>query len=225
METSKMNDVKGRSLKRHDGSASVTKIRDVCSAELLSQLVRYEPSTGLLFWKERATDLFNTGGQASRWNKCFAGKQAFKKVNANGYLVGKLFSKCVSAHRVAYAVYYGVWPDLTDHIDGDRKNNRIENLRSVNFTENNRNREDLRSRFKSGSGVRLNQRGNSWRASIGFMKQNIFLGSFKTKQEAVAARAAAEKLLLKMYGPASFGGSQIFSHEVSNVESYQHRGN
>src|SRR5437879_1070269 len=114
------------------------------SKEELDKLIRYEPDTGLLFWRKRTEDLFvNRGGHTlkhtcAKWNGRFADKEALTKMTL-GYRCGRLNRDYVMAHRVIWKLMTGNDPIQVDHIDGDRSNNRWENLRDVTASENRRN--------------------------------------------------------------------------------------
>jgi hypothetical protein len=97
--------------------------------------------------------------------------------------------------RLAYFIACREWPDCIDHINGDRSDNRLQNLRSVTVSDNNRNH-PIQKRNRSGAhGVRHDARRNRWRAEITFEGKITFLGSFKNLDDAVAARLAAQKSL------------------------------
>lgn len=167
--------------------------------EQLRQLLRYEPDTGKIFWRERTPDLFRDGARKSartackQWNTRHAGKEALACIDANGYRHGTALSISMAAHRVIWAIHYGEWPqDEIDHKDGDRSNNRIGNLRAATSALNKMNRA-LRRDNKTGTpGITWHHREKRWRARIGSHKS---LGYFLTKDEAVAARRKAEREL------------------------------
>ena len=86
--------------------------------------------------------------------------------------------------------------DHTDHIDGDKLNNRRENLRVVTPQINQVNRKSVNK--NNTSGVRgVSKAYGKWRAQITVNRRNLHLGLFKTKDEALAARKRAE---LRYYG-------------------------
>lgn len=167
----------------------------------LRELMKYDPETGLLTWRERAEHWFPVGAygrqhSANIFNKLFAGKPALNSVSTStGYRRGNLFKKTTPAHRVAFAIHYGKWPEgHIDHINGDRTDNRIKNLRDVTRAENQKNQK-LRSDNASGTpGVGYCKANKGWRARINVNKKSITLGYFKTKAAAVSARKDAERL-------------------------------
>lgn len=165
--------------------------------DLLRQLLRYEPETGKLYWRERPSSLFqnlyrSAEGCAANWNSRWAGREALTCRMPNGHLQGRIDYGSFLAHRVAWAIYYGEWPeDHIDHINHDPADNRIENLRVVTHAENHRN---LSRRADNSSGVTGVQRvGNVWVASIKHGGKRIYLGRFSQLDEAAAVRKAAER--------------------------------
>lgn len=98
------------------------------------------------------------------------------------------------SHRVAWMIFYGEIPDKIDHINGDRSDNRISNLRSVTSSENSKN-QVLRASNTSGcSGVNWHVKCRKWIAQIRDNKKYVYLGSFSELEDAILARKAAEVL-------------------------------
>lgn len=166
--------------------------------ELLRQLLRYEPETGKLFWKPRSPFHFVSENRLSKearadvFNKQNAGKMAFYDAG-KGYMATKIMGVSLKAHRVAWAIYYGEWPDgQIDHINHNRSDNSIGNLRVVSNAENQRNG-GMRSDNKSGvCGVIWSSDRNKWRARITVNGKIKNLGCFTLLADAVGARKAAE---------------------------------
>jgi hypothetical protein len=162
-------------------------------ARYLRTRLRYEPDTGKLFWREVGRDEFANDQHWKRFNAKYAGKAA-GAVNGEGYLFISIHYKRYSAHRIAWAIQTGDWPkNQIDHINGDRADNRIENLRDVTQSENGKNQR--RNRFnKSGrAGVCWHRRDGRWTANIRHDGRLIHLGNFADFSAAAAAREAAEK--------------------------------
>ena len=94
--------------------------------EILKQLLVYNPETGKLFWRKRSVEFFEDGKQSAehamkRWNARYAGKESFTYIGGDGYKYGGVFGGRYPAHRVAFAVYHGAWPDdQIDHVNGVR---------------------------------------------------------------------------------------------------------
>lgn len=172
--------------------------RALPSPEFLRKIVSYDPLTGHLFWLPRDADAFHlvrrtcTEKVIANWNARYAGRRAFCQINADGYLVGKLFGRAASAHRVAFALTHLRWPEaMIDHINGDKTDNRIANLREVDNQANLRNAKRPVSNTSGRVGVSRIRTG-SWSAQIRVDRRHIHLGSFRDKQDAIDARAAAE---------------------------------
>jgi HNH endonuclease/AP2 domain len=157
----------------------------VIAVEDLRSLLRYEPETGKLLWHRRGRVSFDR-----RW----AGLQAFTAKDTHGYLCGAICGERVLAHRVVWALTYGEWPQgEIDHINGDRTDNRIENLRLVSGAENQRNKKRY-TRNKSGvAGVSWHASTGKWQAQINVAGRQVHLGIFDRIEDAAAARKAAEQ--------------------------------
>lgn len=160
------------------------------------ELLEYDPETGAFKWKRRDSRHFaGTPGRtsshaAANWNARYAGKPALTAKTCDGYLHGNIHNRRVKAHRVAWLVVHGEWPDgQIDHINGDRSDNRISNLRVVSDAENKRNAK-LYSTNKTGvPGVSWDRARGKWQAQC--LRKP--LGRFDTFEEAVAARREAER--------------------------------
>jgi hypothetical protein len=88
-------------------------------------------------------------------------------------------------------MHYGVWPtQLIDHINGDRADNRIVNLRQTTQSENMRNRR--KSTNNTSGYVGVYKVGAKWRARISVDSKNMNLGIYDTIEQAVQARKQAE---------------------------------
>lgn len=161
----------------------------------LRALLRYDENSGDLFWRTRRPEMFSDengrrNNACAIWNSRYAGKPAATTTRL-GYLRLSVNGKPVMAHRVAWAIKYGKWPagDI-DHINGDRTDNRIENLRVVTTQDNNKNLALRKSNSTGIHGVTMFRK--KWRAQIGHNGRQIHLGCFDTVEKAALARKAAE---------------------------------
>ncbi len=158
------------------------------TVEMARRLLDYDPETGVFLWNSRP--VIRVPDKA--WNDQWAGKIA-GAIGETGYRTINIKNARCRAHRLAWLHVHGSWPiDHLDHINGQRDDNRIANLRAVTRAENMKNVK-MPSTNKSGVvGVLWNKRKHSWRAFITLDHKQRYLGHFKTFDLAVEARKAAE---------------------------------
>lgn len=158
---------------------------------LLRQLLAYDPETGALTWLKRPRELFPTLRAWAIWNGRYAGTAALA-ANSNGARQGNIFARRTYAHRAAWALYHGAWPEgVIDHINGNPADNRIVNLRDVPQATNMRNQNERNTNTSGVTGVVPYW--SKWKAQITVDGRNINLGHFRTRDEAIVARKAAER--------------------------------
>lgn len=158
--------------------------RPLPTAELLRQLLDYDADTGILTWRPRRHD--------ARWTAKYAGQSAGAH-DRLGYVSIKINDKSYLAHRVAWVIVHGYWPDVVDHINGNPRDNRIINLRDVSHEMNQRNQKRHCSNTSGRTGVSWNRFRNCWTAQIKIAGQSIHLGSHQSFEEAVRVREIAEQ--------------------------------
>lgn len=167
----------------------------------LRQLLRYEPETGKLYWRERGSEWFATSGRQTAdhncniWNARFAGKEAFTAIHNQGYKDGHVNSCHLLAHRVIWAIITGAWPagDI-DHEDTDKANNRWKNLRPATGAQNMQNKGVRKDSSTGIKGVQILPSGR-FTATITAHGKRAYLGSFTRSDDAKSAYdAAAAKL-------------------------------
>lgn len=167
--------------------------RDQVTPKIVAELLRYNPQTGELFWRERDRKWFVSDKGHKTWNGKWANKQAFTTTDRLGYRQGALFSIGFLAHRVVLAIANSEWPDVVDHIDGNPGNNTLLNLRATTQAENKRNIR-MYDRNKSGThGVRWDEQRSLWVARIGINGKSVHIGRFASKAGAIEARKRAER--------------------------------
>lgn len=160
----------------------------------LPSLLQADFETGHLYWLPRPLAAFANERCGRTWNTRFAGKEALTAINNYGYRFGSIEARPHLAHRVLWAMAQGAWPTLDlDHINGDRLDNRLINLREVSRLENLHNQR-LRPGNESGChGVTFDTRLNAWVARIKSNYRSEHLGVFPDLADAIAARKQAER--------------------------------
>lgn len=155
------------------------------SHSYLTEVLDYNAETGKFVWKKPASYQMHPGDEA--------GTQ-----NASGYVFICVGGVKYKAHRLVWFYHYGEWPsDETpqiDHINGNRADNRIANLRLVTRVKNSRNHKGRSTNTSGCTGVSFKKSNGKWQAVIGDGHGKYkLLGYFLNYEEAVAARKQAEK--------------------------------
>ena len=118
------------------------------------------------------------------------------RADGDGYIRVVFQGRRYLAHRIIWKMVHGQDPDIIDHINGNKSDNRIQNLRSVGFEESAKNR-SLRSDNKSGcGGVFQNKKTGKWNVFLSVDGKQKYFGSFDSKDDAVKERKKQEKLHL-----------------------------
>lgn len=131
----------------------------ITQKELKSKL-QYNPDTGVFTWVKR---------------NVVAGS-----LNNTGYIHIKINQKAYLAHRLAWLYIYGEWPNIIDHISGNKIDNKINNLRNVTHRQNLQNSNNHRN----GKLVGVKKQNNKFQARITINKKQIYLGTYDTAPEA-----------------------------------------
>ena len=154
------------------------------TAERLRELFHYAPETGV-FTRRRAIAATKTNDVAG-W------------LNAIGYWFIGIDHRQHLAHRLAWLYVHGAWPvNDIDHIDGNRANNRIDNLREATRGENlqNQRRAACTNRSSGLLGAYWHKANSKWYAKIQVRGKTIYLGMFDTKEAAHAEYLLAKNRL------------------------------
>lgn len=161
----------------------------------------FEYRDGALYWRRDPH-------QHERWNGRLAGKKAgyrsalgytevsFTPTERNG-----LSRRChISVHRLVFCYFHGYYPPTVDHINGDRGDDRIENLRAAASSENAANRTTMRNNTTGVPGVRRHRDGH-YEARVQFAGKRHQVGSFRTLDEARDAVAVASRAIKGEWHP------------------------
>ena len=144
------------------------------SVERANELFDYNPETGVVVWKISPANCVKAGDEVG-------------SINNEGYRQTKVKRKCCKVHRLAWFLTHGVWPTAQiDHINGNRSDNRICNLREATNMENIQNLRKARSDNLSTGilGVHIDPKSGRFKGKITVCGKQIHLGYFDTAQEA-----------------------------------------
>lgn len=146
--------------------------------------------------QEEANDLFilRSNGKLFWKKDYYKGKKnvLVGYENREGYKVIKIKGKMYLLHHIVWLMVYGYLPKEIDHVNHNRSDNRIENLREVEHKENCRNKTLNKNNTSGVTGVYWLAKYNVWQARIRVDGKHISLGCYKDFKEAVKARKEGE---------------------------------
>jgi len=149
---------------------------EALSAAQARELLAFDPDTGTIVRKIQAR------GYAK------GNKAGFR--NFHGYTSLRVAGKTYRAHMVAWLLHYGEWPRMAiDHINGDKTDNSIKNLRLATPSINSQN---LRSRVNRTGFPGVHKNGSGWSSAIRVNNKRHSLGTYSTPEEAYAAYLRAK---------------------------------
>ncbi len=154
------------------------------TAERLREMLDYCPETGVFRWRVSNSRRAVAGAMAG----------AVSEKSATAYLRIAIEGRRYYAHHLAWLHVHGVWPKhRLDHINTDRMDNRIANLREATAAENPQNQRRAHSHNKAGLlGVSETPSGR-YAASIKAGGKRRYLGRYATPEEAHAAYLKAKQ--------------------------------
>jgi len=164
-------------------------IKPLPSQEELHKLFEYKE--GNLYWEIKPRNGIRIGDKAG-------------SLNAKGYITLRLNNSLYKMHRIIWVYHYGaIFNNLQiDHIDGDKANNIIENLRLATCSQNNCNNKNAYRNSKSNIlGVSWSKTKRKWVSQICKNNKPIFLGYFLNQEDAITARKAAELQYFAEFAP------------------------
>lgn len=155
---------------------------------VLRELFSYDAATGVLVW------------QQPRGSRVWAGKIA-GTAHDRGYLRVQLSGSNLYVHRVIWAMTHDEWPEQIDHINGDRRDNRLVNLRAATNAQNCSNITRPRSTNTGHPNIYFDHRYGTYRVNIR-VAGRLRVKSFKSLQDAIPHRDAMREQATAHYWPA-----------------------
>jgi hypothetical protein len=146
------------------------------TAQELRRVMRYDPATG------QFTNLVRRGPLAPG--------DVCGSIRKSGYVCIGAAGKLHLAHRLAWLYVHGEFPSgHIDHANGNPTDNRIANLRECTISQNLANARRRSDNTSGHKGVSWHKKNQNWRVRIMTAKRYENVGSFGTKEEAIAAYA------------------------------------
>ncbi len=149
-------------------------------ASQLRNILHYNPETGEFRWLVRPAQRIQVGDNAG----CLC--------KTHGYVDIRIDNRLYKAHVLAWLYAHGEWPGrFIDHIDQNRSNNRLANLRLATKAQNAINSKIRRDNTSGLKGVVWDKTRGLWKAQLGSKNGMRFIGRFPTKDQAHAAYCEA----------------------------------
>jgi len=146
------------------------------TAEELRRLLSYDAQTGLFTWL--------TGRRSGKTAGC----------HSDGYIYIRVNERLYRAHRLAWLYVYGEWPNgQLDHINRVKDDNRVDNLRIADFSQNAQNAGAHKDNASGVRGIFWDKSRCKWVAELTIDGKLIFKQRFNSKEEATIARKQAEE--------------------------------
>lgn len=129
-----------------------------------------------------------TGDLTSKYYRKIYRPRILRAKDSQGYIRFTMNGAAYHAHRVAWLIHFGSWPkECIDHINGDRSDNRIMNLREASRGENNHNMKINKNNTSGVKGITFHNASGKWRASIKLGGKVAYCSLFESIEEAVIA--------------------------------------
>lgn len=152
------------------------------SQKYLKSILKYDCGTGVFTWLVRKSQTVNVGMVAGR-------------VSNHGYLGVGIDGEKYQAHRLAWVYVNGddslTSADKIDHINHNRIDNRIKNLRTTDNSGNQKNQSIHADNSSGFCGVVWHSKAKKWQAQIGVNGKMVYLGTFSDREDAILARKKA----------------------------------
>lgn len=145
-------------------------------------------------WKPRTEKHIKNKVALKSWNTRYAGT-TLCSIDGKGYPFASIMGKQYRIHRLAWVYAYGLEPNIIDHINGVRTDNRLCNLRNTTHQGNHLNQKRNSTNTSGVAGVYFMKAKKLWCAQMKFNGKTYHLGSSKSFFEAVCLRKSEERKL------------------------------
>lgn len=151
----------------------------------LLEVLHYDSETGIFTWRSRTGNRVHIGQKAGF-------------LCAGGYIGITIDRQTYLAHRLAWFLVTGMWPDCEiDHENTIRDDNRWINLRQATRAQNSHNKPVNKNNTSGIKGVSWNKQAKKWDVQIRFNGKRVYFKQFKTLDE---AKIAADAVRLQLHG-------------------------
>ena len=147
--------------------------------EYLLEILHYED--GKLYWKKDSNNQVRIGSEAGSNHK------------ATGYRNIVINKKSYRLHRIIFLMHHGYLPEFVDHINNNKLDNRIKNLRPATRYQNCQNTRTKKSNTSGIKGVYWNKRLNKWECSLDQNGKRVYIGVFDNIELAELVISEARK--------------------------------
>jgi len=151
---------------------------------ILREYLAYDAKTGFLTWIKKLSNKVNIKARAGSY------------ITKSGYRTLQLFGKTYPEHHVIWCWVHGYWPpNQVDHIDHNRANNALSNLREVTIAENAQNRTARRNTTVREAGIWFCRRRDRYISEITMNGKKVFQRTYQAKDLDRAIRERKYKLI------------------------------
>ncbi len=153
---------------------------NIITQNRLKELLNYDSELGVFTWIKPTSNRVKAGQLAGTFNS-----MGYTTIKLDGYLY--------LSHRLVWLYINGYWPTEIDHIDHDKLNNKISNLRDTSHASNMKNQKIRNTNTSGVNGVSWDSDRKKWQCKIYVNKKTIHLGRFASIDDARNARSDADK--------------------------------
>lgn len=156
-------------------------VNPAVSAELARSMLAYDAESGELRWQLDVPSPNRRGGQVAG------------RLRADGYRDVRIAGHLVLSHRLVWLLHHGQWPEREiDHINGDKADNRVANLREADRATNMQNQRRAKAQNKTGF-LGVHKIGSGYCAQITINRRQTHIGVYATAEQAHSAYVTAKR--------------------------------